>query len=87
MLIRLIIYITIIYILYKIIKEAQRLRNEKRQDYKLKSTLSKQEDLVEDPFCHTYVPLSQAYKKEIYGIDYYFCSKQCSERYTNEKNN
>ena len=31
--------------------------------------------------------VSQAYKKEISGKDYYFCSKQCSEKYTVEKNN
>ena len=45
------------------------------------------EDLVEDPVCHTYVPLSQAIKKEISGKNYYFCSKQCSEKYLSEKNN
>ena len=43
-------------------------------------------DLVEDPVCHTYVPLSQAVKKEISGNDYYFCSKQCSEKYESGKN-
>ena len=44
------------------------------------------EDLVQDPICHTYVPLSQAFKKEISGNDYYFCSKQCSEKYALGKN-
>ncbi|MEN6420929.1 MAG: YHS domain-containing protein [Smithella sp.] len=42
---------------------------------------------MEDPVCHTYVPVSQAYKKEISGKHYYFCSKQCSEKYTVDKNN
>jgi YHS domain-containing protein len=43
------------------------------------------EDLVEDPHCHTYVPVSQAYRKEIGGKSYYFCSKECYETYVSEK--
>jgi YHS domain-containing protein len=73
--------------LYKIINEVKQSKQEKNENYQYKSTNVGGEDLMEDPVCHTYVPLSQAYKKEISGKDYYFCSKQCSDKYTLEKNN
>ena len=43
------------------------------------------EDLVEDPYCHTYVPLSNAYKVSIKGRTVHFCSRECFERYRSEK--
>jgi YHS domain-containing protein len=43
------------------------------------------EDLVEDPYCHTYVPLSSAYKVSIKGKTLYFCSRECFERYRSKK--
>ncbi|KQC09818.1 MAG: hypothetical protein APR62_13195 [Smithella sp. SDB] len=87
MIIRLILFLLLIYLLYKIfnfIKQSRPLEN-KYDKYKTES--SKGEELVEDPVCHTYVPISQAFKKEISGRDYYFCSKQCSDKYEVEKNN
>jgi YHS domain-containing protein len=45
----------------------------------------KGEDLVQDPFCKTYVPKSQAYVKEIDGKPHYFCGKECFEKYLTEK--
>jgi uncharacterized protein len=42
------------------------------------------EDLVEDSFCHTYVPLSEAHQLEIAGKIVYFCSKNCLEQYQNQ---
>ena len=41
----------------------------------------KGEDLVEDPYCHTYVPLSSAYKVSLDGKTAYFCSQKCFEMY------
>lgn len=88
MLIRLIIILVLIYLLYRIVKL---LRGPKpagidRQQIKTaKNMQTTGEDLVEDPACHTYVPVSQAYKKEISGKDHYFCSKECYEAYILEK--
>jgi uncharacterized protein len=84
---RFIVFIILFYIIYKIIKTVQQPRPEKNENYQFKSTPAGGEDLMEDPVCHTYVPLSQAYKKEISGKTYYFCSQQCSEKYVAKKNN
>ena len=83
---RFFVFIILIYVLYKIIKNASQLKPAKNGNYQFKTSPIGGEDLVEDPVCHTYVPLSQAFKKEISGNDYYFCSKQCSEKYESGKN-
>jgi YHS domain-containing protein len=40
-------------------------------------------DLVEDPICHTYIPLSSVHKKVVRedGETVYFCSQKCFEEY------
>lgn len=88
MLIRLIIIFVLIYLLYRIIKLFHRSRPEgvsSQQIKKVKNMPTAGEDLVEDPQCHTYVPVSQAYRKEIDGENHYFCSKECYETYVSEK--
>jgi YHS domain-containing protein len=85
--IRLLIIILLIYLLYKVVNGVKLLKLGKKENLKYESTAAGGEDLIEDPVCHTYIPISQAYKKEISGKDYYFCSKKCSEKYTLEKNN
>ena len=83
---RFLVFIILIYLLYKVIETVGKLKSAKNKNYQFKSSAIGGEDLVEDPVCHTYVPLSQAFKKEISGNDYYFCSKQCSEKYESGKN-
>lgn len=85
MLIRFIIFLGLIYLLYSIVQSFRQAKSVRmnNQQYKVPPTVG--EDLVEDPVCHTYVPVSQAYKKEIAGKNYYFCSKECYENYILEK--
>jgi YHS domain-containing protein len=83
---RFFVFIILIYLLYKVIKTVGKLKPAENENYQFKASSVGGEDLVEDPVCHTYVPLSQAFKKEISGNDYYFCSKQCSEKYESGKN-
>ncbi len=85
--IRLIISILVIYILYKIIKFISRVKSGENENLQFSRKSARGEDLIEDPVCHTYVPVSQAYRKEINGQEYFFCSKKCGDNYTIEKNN
>ena len=87
MLIRFIIFFVLIYLFYKIVQSFRQAKSARMNNGQFKSTSAAREDLVEDPACHTYVPLSQAYKKEIAGKNYYFCSKECGEGYIFEKSN
>jgi uncharacterized protein len=84
---RLIVSALLIYLLFKLINTVKQLKSDKNENLRSKSSSGAGEDLIEDPVCHTYVPVSQSYKREISGKDYYFCSKECSDKYTLEKNN
>jgi YHS domain-containing protein len=47
--------------------------------------IAKGEDLVEDPLCHTYVPVTHARCVEIDGKKVYFCSEKCLKQYRSEQ--
>ena len=37
--------------------------------------------MVQDPNCKTYVPKTEAVRKEIRETEYFFCSEKCAEEY------
>ena len=74
-----------IYLLYRLAKWIILSAGIKGPEKQHQVPAAKGEDLVEDPYCHIYVPLSQAYKASIDGHDIYFCSKECFEKYISEK--
>lgn len=39
------------------------------------------EELVQDPFCRTYVPIRSALRRKVDGRELFFCSRECAERY------
>jgi YHS domain-containing protein len=39
------------------------------------------DEMVQDPFCKTYVPLREAVKKTLGGQVYFFCSKECADKF------
>lgn len=39
------------------------------------------DEMVQDPSCQTYIPLREAKRKVIGGQEYYFCSKECCEKF------
>lgn len=84
--IRLFVFLILIYIVYRVIKSISALHGGKKQNYKSERILTDGEDLVEDPVCHRYIPISQAYKKEISGREYFFCSRECSDKYKSLNN-
>lgn len=75
MIMRLIVGLLILYILYRIIKGWKSGVMSGRKDHIVG------EDLVEDPYCHTYIPVSDALRVVIKGEIYFFCSKDCQKRY------
>lgn len=77
MIIKLIISIIIIYLLYKVLRGWKAVTGPSK-----KNLPAAGEDLVEDPLCHTYVPVSHAYRVSIEGKTLYFCSQKCVDKYT-----
>jgi YHS domain-containing protein len=39
------------------------------------------EELVQDPYCHTYIPQRSAVRKKIGGRVLYFCSEECLRKF------
>lgn len=82
---KLLIILVAIYIGYKVVMMFKRPKHEGAEGYRMDNTQPKGEDLVQDPFCKTYVPKSQAYVQDVEGRQEYFCSQTCCEKYLSEK--
>ena len=80
MILRWVIGIIVIYLLYKLIRKGFPAVGGKQGPAKIPKPAAS-EELVEDPYCHAYVPVSQAFRTEINGKTLYFCSQKCLEQY------
>ncbi len=70
-----IIAVTILYYaLQFLMKSVPSLRKKANRD-------NEPEELIQDPYCQTYIPKGSAVKKRIAGKDYYFCNPECLRKY------
>lgn len=83
MIIRLILYIFIFYIIYGIVKRVF-LSGPKNSGRDNSGMIS---EMVQDPFCKTYIPRDEAYRATIKGEELLFCSRECAEKYRDNNNN
>jgi len=82
---KLLVLIVILYIVYKLMRIVRRgLPAGNNKPGKGINTTGG-EDLVQDPLCRTYIPISQAIRASIEGKSLYFCSQECLERYSAER--
>lgn len=76
--VRLILFILLFFILYYIlhflIKDRPSIR-------KTTDRRSEPEELVQDPYCQTYIPKRSALRRRISGRDHYFCNRECLKKY------
>ena len=84
MILRLIIGVIVIYLLFRLFRKGFPRMGESRSGGD--QTAVAGEELVEDPLCHTYVPIGDACRTQIDGKTVYFCSPKCLEQYKSEKN-
>jgi YHS domain-containing protein len=78
---RLIVGIIVVYFLYKLIKGWKAVQGPSRKNIHVAAG----EDLVEDPLCHAYVPISNACRLSIDGRNIYFCSQKCLDEYREQR--
>ena len=83
--IKILAILALLYVGYRIFKMLGRGKTQEVKGYRVDSEPSRGEDLVQDPFCKTYVPKSQAYQREIEGQVQFFCSRECCEKHLAEK--
>jgi YHS domain-containing protein len=41
--------------------------------------------MVKDEMCNTYIPEENALKEKLDGQEYYFCSKECREKFLEQR--
>ncbi len=79
---RFLIILLLAYLAYQALKGFLEDRGSKQKQVpKQRQHVGGGEDLVEDPYCHTYVPVSDARKLQVEGKTLYFCSKKCLEAF------
>ncbi len=78
---RLLILALLVYLLYRVLRVvfAPGLKTFKR-----KNGTGVIDEMVQDPFCKTYIPLRDAQRKLIDGKEYFFCCKECCDRFEKE---
>lgn len=81
MILRFIFTLVLLYCLYRIAKALFLPSGRRVKPLSNRREGEQGEDLVEDPFCHTYIPVSEARKLDIDGKVVYFCSQKCLEVY------
>jgi len=82
MMLRFILFILLLLILYYVLNFLIRDMRIIRRTIDRKS---EPEELVQDPYCQTYIPKRSALKKRITGRDYYFCNRECLKKYLKRK--
>jgi uncharacterized protein len=82
--IKLLFYIVLIYVIYHMVK---RLFLSGPKEHNKGSSSGMISEMVQDPFCKTYIPRNEAYKATFEGNEILFCSKECAEQYKNKPKN
>ncbi len=85
MLVRFIFAVIIIYILFRVARRLFLAFSPKERIPSESGSASNParigEELVEDPYCHTYVPITSAVEAAENGKKIFFCSRECQKEY------
>jgi YHS domain-containing protein len=82
MILKLVIGVIAFYLLFRLFRKGFPRMGGKAGTAEIRTAAG--EDLVEDPICHTYVPIGDACRAQIDGKMVYFCSPKCLEQYKSE---
>ncbi|MBW2029448.1 MAG: YHS domain-containing protein [Deltaproteobacteria bacterium] len=78
---KLLIYVLLGYVLYRVFKAF--LGPAKRVDRGKPGGVI--DEMVQDPFCNTYIPRRDSVRRDIEGQEYFFCSEECASRFSRER--
>lgn len=81
---RLIFILILIYVLYLAIKIFFKKGDSGVSGRESSAVVS---EMVQDPFCKTWVPKNEAFRKVLKGKEIYFCSSECAEKYEKKMDN
>ncbi len=79
---RLLIFAILAYLLYRVGKAVFRSSKEIDRGKKVGGVI---DEMVQDPLCKTYIPKRESVKRVIEGSGYFFCSKNCADKFEQER--
>lgn len=79
---RIILYALLAYIVYKFIRLYQILTRKNKTSRRAKQISGM---MVKDEVCNTYLPKEDALKEIVEGKEYFFCSKECRQKFLEAK--
>jgi len=77
MIVRLIFFGILAYLLYRVVKGVFSPKAKVHRG----STQGFVDEMVQDPFCKTYVPRRDSVRRVIQGQEVFFCSDDCADKY------
>jgi YHS domain-containing protein len=80
---RLILILGLLVVLYILLRQA--VRGFKNRNLDERGMSVDQDQMVQDPVCHTFVPRRIAVVEKIGGQTYCFCSRQCAVTFHNQQ--
>ncbi len=75
---RLLLFVTLILGIYSILHLLLKDMPQRKRGPRREAGI---EELVQDPFCQTYIPKESALRRRVGGRDYYFCGEKCMKSY------
>ena len=78
---RLLIFIGLIYLVYRFLKSWIASSASVTQTISTKSVDSVDDVMIKDPYCNTYFPKRNGVPFTIDGEELFFCSKECRDKY------
>ena len=79
---KLLIYAILVYFVYRLIKRGFKSNKEVHRG----PGGGVIDEMVQDPFCKTYVPKRESVRELIDGQEHFFCSGECASRYVASRN-
>ncbi|MDH4218547.1 MAG: YHS domain-containing protein [Candidatus Aminicenantes bacterium] len=79
---RIVLYALLAYIIYKFIRLYQYFSKRSRAPRQPRQISGM---MVKDDMCNTYLPKEDAIKEIVEGKEYYFCSKECRQKFLEER--
>lgn len=79
---RILFYALLAYIVYKFIRLYQILTRKNKTSPRPKQSSG---IMVKDEVCNTYLPEEDALKEIVEGREYFFCSKECRQKFLESK--
>ena len=77
---RLLILIFLAYLLYRVLRWVFA----STQKLKTSDNGATIDEMVQDPSCQTYIPLRDSQRRFIGGREYFFCSRECADKFEKE---